>query len=63
MMLIVFVIFYPSFCEFQEKDSRKMIGRSKVKDGLYHHEDLSGQIKKKQCFPVSLLAKPNKDVL
>lgn len=29
------VIFYNEYCEFQEKDSGRMIGRAKEKDGLY----------------------------
>ena len=40
------VIFYPFFCEFQEKESRKMIGRVRVKDGFYHFKDLSGHSKR-----------------
>ena len=57
------VIFYPFFCEFQEKDPRKVIGHARVKEGLYHLEDSSGQITKKHFSPISLLVKSNKDVL
>ena len=56
-------IFYPFYCEFQEKESRKMIGRARIRNDLYHLEDPSGKNKRGQCFLTSFLAKSNKDEL
>ena len=47
------VIFYPLFYEFQEKDSRKMIGCDRVEDGRYHLEDYSGQLERGKFSPIS----------
>ena len=53
-------IFSPNSCEFQERDSRKMIGYAKVKEGLYYLKEFS---ELKYVPPMSFLAKSNKDVL
>ena len=57
------VIFYPSVCEFQAQDPRRMIGRARKKDGLYYLEDLIGQTDKRSVSPISFLVKSNKDRL
>lgn len=36
------VIFYDSYCEFQDRNSGKMIGSAKLIDGLYYFVDNSG---------------------
>jgi len=57
------VTFYPSYCDFQDQDSGRRIGRAKEKDGLYYLEISTTPSMIKTNLSSSFLSSSNKDVI
>lgn len=58
------VIFYPSYCIFQDQGTGKMIGHAREKNGLYYLEESSGQTRTGNYLPLSYFSESsisNKD--
>jgi len=55
------VISYPTFCEFQEQNTKKMIGHARAKAELYNLETSGEQANKRKASPTSFLVQSNND--
>ena len=55
-----YVVFFPSYCVFQDQVSRRRIGLAKERNGLYHLEPSQ---KIRSHLPLSFLSSSNKDTI
>ena len=59
-MILNVMIFFPSYCVFQEQGSRRRIGFAKERNNLYH---LESSQKTSNNLSVSFLSSSNKDTI